>query len=227
MLKKVRLYGELAEKYGKDWTLDVNSPSEAVRALCVNNPGFKSFLATSQDRGMGYKVMVGKTYLEKEEELCNPSGRQEIKIIPVVLGAKKDGLGSILMGIALIWSGGWLAQQAMGLVSASGALGAIPGAAAMGESGLLGLNALSAVGTTVQGAAMKYGVAMIYGGIASLVAPTPEAIKDDPNYSFNGAANTVRQGVPVPICYGQLMVGGAVISSGITSENYTPKPVNS
>jgi predicted phage tail protein len=47
-------------------------------------------------------------------------------------------------------------------------------------------------------------------------------VKDDENYAFNGAANTVRQGVPVPICYGQLMVGGAVISSGITNENYSP-----
>ncbi len=206
MLKKVTLYGELAEKYGKSWNLDVSSPSEAVRALCANNPGFKSFLATSQDRGVGYKVMVGKTYLQNQNEIYNPSGRQDIKIIPVVLGAKKDGLAAILLGAALIYFSGGLAAAA------------VTGATAAGASA----SAAATIGTMVSGAAMNIGVGLIKGGIAQALATTPEEIKDDQNYSFNGAANTVSQGVPVPICYGQLMIGGAVISSGVTSENYSP-----
>ena len=215
MLKQVKLYGELADKYGKDWALAVNSPSEAVRALCANNPGFRGFLAFSQDRGVGYKVMVGKTYIEKEEELCNPSGRHEIKIIPVVLGAK-SGLGKILMGIALIASGGWLAQQAMGLAASGGILGGSAGLNAM-SSGLTGLNAASAIGSMVQGVAMKYGAAMIIGGIGQLLAGTPE--EEAESFTFSGPVNTVRQGLSVPLCYGQLIVGGAVISSGIISED--------
>ena len=206
MLKKVTLYGELAEKYGKSWNLDVSSPSEAVRALCANNPGFKSFLATSQDRGIGYKVMVGKTYLQNQNEIYNPSGRQDIKIIPIVLGAKKDGLAAILLGAALIYFSGGLAAAAATGATAAGATAA--GAAT--------------IGTMVSGAAMNIGVGLISGGIAQALATTPEEIKDDQNYSFNGALNTVAQGVPVPICYGQLMIGGAVISSGVTSENYSP-----
>ena len=206
MLKKVILYGELAEKYGKSWSLDVSSPSEAVRALCANNPGFKSFLATSQDRGVGYKVMVGKTYLQNQNEIYDPSGRQNIKIIPVVLGAKKDGLAAILLGAALIYFSGGLATAA------------VTGATAAGASA----SAAATIGTMVSGAAMNIGVGLIKGGIAQALATTPEEIKDDQNYSFNGAANTVVQGVPVPICYGQLMIGGAVISSGVTSENYNP-----
>jgi len=224
MLKTVTLYGELAERYGKNWNLDINSPSEAVRALCANNPTFKDFVGSSQDRGVGYKISVGKTYIEEVNEIYSPSGKQEIKIIPVVLGAKKKGVGTILLGIALIASGGWLASAATQM-AASGALGgAAAGAgAAIGPSGLAGLNAASAVGSMVQGVAMKFGAAMILGGIGQLLAPTPPAeVKDDENYAFNGAANTARQGVPVPICYGQLMVGGAVISSGITNENYSP-----
>ena len=223
MLKTVTLYGELAERYGKNWNLDINSPSEAVRALCANNPTFKDFVGSSQDRGVGYKISVGKTYIEEVNEIYSPSGKQEIKIIPVVLGAKKKGVGTILLGIALIASGGWLASAATQM-AASGALGgAAAGAgAAIGPSGLAGLNAASAVGSMVQGAAMKFGAAMILGGIGQLLAPTPTEVKDDENYAFNGAANTARQGVPVPICYGQLMVGGAVISSGITNEDYNP-----
>ena len=220
MLKTVTLYGELAERYGKNWNLDINSPSEAVRALCANNPTFKNFLATSQERGVGYKISVGKTYIEEVNEIYSPSGKQEIKIIPVVLGAKKSGLGTILLGVALIASGGWLASAATQMAASGGVLGTAAGGAM--SSGLVGLNAASAVGTMVQGIAMKFGAAMILGGIGQLLAPTPTEVKDDENYAFNGAANTARQGVPVPICYGQLMVGGAVISSGITNEDYNP-----
>jgi predicted phage tail protein len=222
MLKKVKLYGELAEKYGKDWYLDVNSPSEAVRALMANNPGFKQFVSASEDRGMGYTVKVGESYVQDIPEIHNPSGRQEIKIIPVVLGAKKDGMMAIIIGVALI--------------AASGGIGALGGAAAGGgtvaaegamSSGLAGLNTMGAASTSgiasaISGAMAHVGASMIYGGIAQLLATTPEEVKDDPNYAFNGAKNTVKQGGAVPICYGQLMIGGAVISSGITSENYNP-----
>jgi len=78
------------------------------------------------------------------------------------------------------------------------------------------------LGSMVSGAMMQIGWGLISGGIAQMLATTPEEVKDDQNYSFNGAANTVQQGVPVPVCYGQLMIGGAVISSGITNENYSP-----
>ncbi len=204
MLKTVTLYGELAERYGKNWNLDINSPSEAVRALCANNPTFKDFVGSSQDRGVGYKVMVGKTYIEKHEEVYNPSGKQEIKIIPVILGAKKEGIGAIIIGIALI---------AMGVTpSVSTKLAAAFGGGTTG----------AAIASAVTGAMVSVGVSLTMGGIAQLLAPTPEEVKEGDNYGFNGAANTVRQGVPVPICYGQLMIGGAVISSGITNENYSP-----
>jgi len=200
MLKVIKLYGELAEKYGKVWNLEVNSPSEAVRALCANNPGFKEYLATSHERGLGYKVMVGDRYIEQQEEIYDPSGRQEIKIVPVILGAKKEGLGMVLLGIALIV----LAPHAAAALAAAG----------MSEG----------MAAAIAGAAVSTGVQLTMGGIAQLLAPTPKEQEDmtEANYGFNGATNTSRQGAAVPICYGQLMIGGAVISSGITSENYNP-----
>jgi predicted phage tail protein len=200
MLKVIKLYGELAEKYGKVWNLEVNSPSEAVRALCANNPGFKEYLATSHERGLGYKVMVGDRYIEQQEEIYDPSGRQEIKIVPVILGAKKEGLGTVLLGIALIV----LAPQAIPYLV---------------EAGLS-----EGMAAAIAGAAVSTGVQLTMGGIAQLLAPTPKEQEDmtEANYGFNGATNTSRQGAAVPICYGQLMIGGAVISSGITSENYNP-----
>jgi len=62
------------------------------------------------------------------------------------------------------------------------------------------------------------------GGIASLIFSPPkpgdpqERPENKPGFSFNGPINTTKQGQPVPILYGKLMVGSAVISSGISSE---------
>jgi predicted phage tail protein len=213
MLKKVTLYGELAEKYGKDWSLDVNSPGEAFKALDVNNIGFRQFVASSEERGVGYKVIVGKSYINDYSELGHPSGRQEIKIIPVILGAKNKGLGMVLMGIAII-SGFYIYGQSYL---------ALGGGEAMGIMDAVGVGVQQA--GTFGSLAMKFAGSLILGGVAAMLAPTPEApdTADKPtNYGFDGAANTARQGYAIPVCYGQLLIGGTVISSGISPEDYTP-----
>ena len=212
MLKQIKLYGELADEYGKDWALDVNSPSEAVRALCANNPSFKKFITSSQDRGVGYKVMVGKSYIENNQvDLYNPSGKQEIKIIPVVLGAKSKWIKQIFMGALLIWGGGVLAKMSATAAATAAATGgtAMYSASAAATGWLQG---------AIGGAMTKIGWNLVIGGVGGLLAPTPEEEVD--SYLFDGAVNTTRQGVPVPICYGQLMVGGAVISSGVDSDTW-------
>jgi predicted phage tail protein len=70
--------------------------------------------------------------------------------------------------------------------------------------------------------AMNYGVSMLIGGIGQLLTPTPKTPEEGPeNYSFGGVVNTTKQGVAIPVCYGQLMVGGAVISAGMSAEDYS------
>lgn len=207
MLKKVKLYGELAEKYGKDWSLDISSPVEAFKALAANNKGFRNFVSNSEERGVGYKVIVGKSYINDYSELGHPSGRQSIKIVPVVLGAKNRGLGLILVGALLLgavfFAGGGFAQAAVGGLESAFFIGSASPWGAI---------------------AMKLGGALILGGISSLLAPTPEVEEDQPtNYGFDGATNTTKQGYAIPVCYGQLLVGGAVISSGIQPEDYVPE----
>ena len=69
------------------------------------------------------------------------------------------------------------------------------------------------------------GVALTLGGIAQMLfAPNmPSGSQDQtpnnlPSYSFDGAVNTTRQGNPVSICYGKMIVGSQVISAGMFSE---------
>ena len=56
--------------------------------------------------------------------------------------------------------------------------------------------------------------------IASMPSVRPEdAMESDAKgYSFGGASNTSKQGIPVPLVYGETYVGSVVISQGIRSE---------
>jgi predicted phage tail protein len=135
-----------------------------------------------------YRVSVG-TYDLDLEELHGPAGQQEIKIVPVMAGA--GATGRIIAGIALI------------------ALSFIPGFAAW-------------AGPTAYALITGVGASLVLGGVAQLLTPTPKVptgpdTQNDPrkSYSFSGIQNTSRQGVPVPIVYGETIVGSVVISAGI------------
>ena len=61
-----------------------------------------------------------------------------------------------------------------------------------------------------------YSIAINLGmaGITQLLAPGPESDGDkNDSYLFSGPSNNGKQGLPVPILYGELIVGGMPISS--------------
>lgn len=72
---------------------------------------------------------------------------------------------------------------------------------------------------------LSVGAALTLGGVAQLLAPrpsTPEAREEeDPreSYSFDGVVNVSRAGVPVPVCYGRVVIGSIVVSAGIQVED--------
>jgi predicted phage tail protein len=59
---------------------------------------------------------------------------------------------------------------------------------------------------------------LVIGGVAQLLTPTPKTSEDegDPrkSFSFSGIQNTTRAGVPVPVVFGEMLVGGIVVSAG-------------
>ena len=185
MLRKIKLYGKLAKFVGhRILEADVATAAEAVRFLVANWPELERHMADQH-----YRVSVG-TYDLDLDELHDPAGQQEIKIVPVMAGA--GATGRIIAGIALV---------AFSLLLPG--VGAAIGGALMTKIGLIG-------------------GALILGGVAQLLTPTPRIptgpdTQNDPrkSYSFSGVQNTSRQGVPVPIIYGETIVGSVTISAGI------------
>ena len=186
MLRKIKLYGKLAKFIGhRVLEADVATAAEAVRFLLANWPDLEAHMSDQH-----YRVSVG-TYDIDLEELHHPAGAAPISFVPVVTGA--GAVGRILAGVALI---------ALSFLI-------IP----------LGIAAAGAGIATAVGLA---GASLLLGGIAQLLTPTPKVAQgadkqDDPrkSYSFSGIQNTSRQGVPVPIVYGETVVGSVVISAGI------------
>lgn len=194
-MKTIILLGELGKRYGRKHLLDVKSPAEAVRALCANFKDFAAFVSASSDRNVGYRVLNMRDEVG-EDELHNPASRR-ITIAPVVAGAG-GSVGKILLGAALI---------AASLF--------VPGLAAVTLFGT----------TTLATVAFSVGVSLALGGVAQMLAPQPKSIgpqeEQQPSYVFNGAVNTSAQGQPVPVGYGRMIVGSAVISAGISVEDIT------
>ncbi|MEW2894421.1 tail assembly protein [Stenotrophomonas maltophilia] len=100
-LRTIRLYGQLGSRFGRSFRLAVNSPAEAVRALCAILPGFQQYLTRAKENGMAFAVFVGKQNLTKEQ-LQDPPGNEDIRIAPVLLGSKRGGVLNIILGVVLI-----------------------------------------------------------------------------------------------------------------------------
>lgn len=193
MLRTIRIYGRLAKFLKRrKFEAEVSTAAEAVRFLLANFPQLERHMADQH-----YRVSVGG-YDLAEGELHDPAGQQEIKIIPVVAGA--GAVGRIVAGVALI----------------AAALLFAPGAALAG--GLLTL------GPTAVSIGVGIGVSLVLGGVAQLLTPVPTMnqptmtdTQKDPrkSYSFSGIQQVSRAGVPVPIVYGETLVGSVVISAGI------------
>lgn len=100
-VRTIRLYGYLGTRFGRMHRLAVNSPAEGIRALCTIIPGFKAELIASKDRGIRYAVFRGKENLAPEE-MQLPPGKEDIRIAPVMQGAKRGGIFQTILGVALV-----------------------------------------------------------------------------------------------------------------------------
>ena len=213
-MKVVKVYGELRKRLGQcRFEFDVATPAQAVKALCVNFPGLDKWLVDSEQDGIGYRVKIGKEKVTptSTDLLAMPwSEREVFSITPVVAGAG-GGFGQALFGALLI-----------------GASFFFPGAGLFGTTSFRGAAAGTGVATSIGVGLSAIGAGMVIGGIADIISPmappgleaSKEAAKMQ-NMSFSGVVNTARQGLPVPIAYGRVFVGSAVISSGFDVD-HTP-----
>ena len=203
MLRKIKLYGELAEFVGhKEFEVKADTLKSAVSFLINNFEGIEKYMSPKY-----YQVKVGN-YEIGEDELAYPIGKKEdIHFIPVITGAGR-GFGKILLGAALIGvailspGAGFMAGGGFGFAGAGAMAGKFSFAAMLGN----------------------IGIGLVLTGVSEMLTPLPKRqefnSEEDPrlSFSFGGTQQTGRAGTPVPLVYGEIFTGSVVISGGIDTE---------
>ena len=189
MLRKVKLYGELADFIGhKELEAVITCTSDAIRFLTSNFPSLEAHMA---DRY--YQVLIDN-YDIGEKDIHNPIGQSDISIVPVVTGAG-GGTGKFLLGAVLI--------------GASFAVG----------GGLLGGALLKNFGAIsfVKNVGFALAIGGVNEMLFPLPKPQEFNNEQDPriSFSFSGVQNTSRAGTSHPIVYGEIITGSVVIAAGI------------
>ncbi|WP_340492879.1 tail assembly protein, partial [Acinetobacter baumannii] len=208
MLKTIKLYGILGQKFGREFKLDVANTREAMRALSVQIAGFEHFMLHAHEQGLRFAVFLkSKNSSNKrgkkrpaiydhetkrlitgdnigEEQLDMNTEAEVIHIVPRVVGAGGNGILQTVLGAVMV---------VVGVLVTVGTLG---GGAPLGAA-LIGS-----------------GIGMMLGGVAMMLMPKVDTTQDQnqdgnrANKGFGGAVTTVAQGNPVPILYGQREIGG-------------------
>jgi predicted phage tail protein len=217
---RVLLHGPLGDMFGREHSLYISSPREAIRALCAIRDGFRGELARP---GAFYSVLLGAPGAADStpdapgadstpdaaplplEGLGLRSAGRDVHIVPVLAGAKTANQAA-----------GWSLLAGAALLAVSIANPVIGGFA-------LGAAEIGSTGLTVGGLMFGTGLSLAFAGANTLLSPSdtdrPRDPANDPSRLFNGAVNTVAQGHPIQICYGEMGIGSALVASMI---DYTP-----
>ena len=197
MLIQVKLLGELGRKFGRNYEFDATSPKQIISALSYQLEGFREYLSTAHERGIGFRLINDEPDGMDYSEVM--MGCKRLVIAPIVSGA--GAVGRILLGVALIAVA--ILAPGVGLVGASFAVKGVGTAA--GIAAALG----------------NVGIALVLTGVAQLLTPSPKTPGDTEkrdSFLFDNASATTNQGLPVPLLYGQFLAASPlIISSSITT----------
>ncbi|HHL1038889.1 TPA: tail assembly protein [Acinetobacter baumannii] len=216
MLKTIKLYGVLGQKFSREFKLDVLNTREAMRALAVQVEGFEQFMLKAHEQGLQFAVFLKSKNSSKkrgkkspsiydheskrlitgdnisEDQLDMTTQAEVIHVVPRVVGAGGGGGLQTIIGAVMV---------VVGVVV--GVFAGWTGVGAVVAQGLIGA-----------------GIGMMLGGVAMMLMPKVDNTQDQnqdgnrANQGFGGAVTTVAQGNPVPVLYGQREVGGFIVSAG-------------
>ena len=191
-MTRILFSGSLAKAFGRERfrLLETGTTAEAFSALKHTVAGFEDFIRDSARRGQRYAIFRNRENVGEDRFAL--SGTTEIRIVPVIAGSKNGGLFQTVLGVVLIVVG-------VLITPISGPIG---------------------------GALVSVGIGMAIGGVVQMLSPVPKSpsqqeqgvTENKPSYLFNGAFNSTQQGLPVPVVYGQMLVGSSVVAIGTWAE---------
>ena len=202
-MQTVYLNGDIA-KFGAVWETDCRNIRDIFKLIECQTPSFRKYLIDATEADVSYEIKRGEDFLEDTDDLLLSLNNEDIVITEVPSGSKTGG-GKLIAAIALTVL--ILQPQLLGTAFADFVAKGV-----IGTGGKL----------TIGGLGLGVATNLALQGTAQLLAPGPEvdAAESNKGYLFGGATNTSVQGMPVPLAYGELVIGGSPISV-----NYDTKPI--
>jgi predicted phage tail protein len=229
----VKLMGEMGEKFGAEWNMDVSNFRDVFRLIDCQTNGFKQYLTTCAEEGINFTIQNGEDLVDGTLDAMIAPVKDTVVITPVAAGAGMKDILKVVFGVFLLIYGPGMADGLFGgaeveaaaeleaatTAGGTGHMNAIPTQRTMDAQAKVERLQKAKAFTTkaIQGV----GTNLALSGVQGYLTPdTPST--SGKSYLFNGPENNVKEGVPVPLLYGQLMVGGSVINFGVEEEALPP-----
>lgn len=187
MLTKIYLEGPLGENFGREWELDVCSPSEAIQLIDANSPGLINWVRAHANKYTHYQVVVqygdSKTEELNDETYAKRREVSVIRFVPVISGSGKwtnAVVGAVLLVVGYFTNNTAMMQR-----------GAI----------MLFTGTVTALLTKTANVRLSSGN-----------SPDSKVLVSE---VFDGPTNTTYQGIPISLIYGRILTGSQAISAGI------------
>lgn len=194
-LVEINLHGHLGEAIGSKWDLAVESVSEAIHAIEIITKKLNKYLYEKDKEGAQYQVLInGNDFTYEEGKSLNDiETLKNSELVMSIPALKTIDIVPVIEG------------------SDSSTLAIVGGV----------LLIIIGIFVPVIGAALIIGgIGLIAAGVINLLSSPPqfEDFREiqgggRASYIFNGPENTTREGGPVPLGYGRLLVGSHVIAA--------------
>ena len=194
-MQTVHLKGELGERFGEKWSMNVNKVQDIFRLIECQRQGFRPYIQECIENEIDFTVQRGKEFID-ETELLLSLGKEDIIVTPIPAGSK--GKAGKLLAAVLIIAGGWyLATHTTTSMAAGNVTFTAEGQMIRqaGTSATFG-TAGKVAGYTM----MALGTSLGLRTLAEMMDPDPSEPEDD-SHLFSGPLNTTVQGGAVPILY--------------------------
>ena len=191
----INFHGHLGESIGSIWKLDVSSVGEAMHAINIlSKRKLFNYLLECDKVGAKYKVLINNQLFKSKKKL-NVDNINEI--IESELAINRSNLKTIDVVPVIEGADSDIFAIIVGVVLI-----------------IVGIATFTVGG----GVLIVAGLGLVAAGVINLLAKPPEFEdftegKKAQSYLFNGPENVTREGGPVPIGYGRLLIGSQVISA--------------
>jgi len=201
-VQTVYLKGELGERFGEKWNMNIHRVQDIFKLIKCQRDGFDTYMQHCLENDIDFAVQRGEDYID-ESELMLSLGKEDITITPIPVGSKSK-VAKLITAALMIYIGYQIGRPDIGQSAAqTGSMVEVTGT----------VTAVSTKMKVASWALMMTGTSLGLRTLGEMMMPDGSGDDEDDSHLFSGPQNTTVQGGAVPILYGEMVVGGTLINS--------------